>query len=89
LADFVLGKDVLLTCFAIQILRATLLKPLDATSPLTLRPRLSTTTSPTGGARLTGHEDEDEEREADVDRDVRYCTVTSGSEFSGVKSTQS
>jgi cytochrome oxidase Cu insertion factor (SCO1/SenC/PrrC family) len=70
-------------CFAdysfLQIPRATLLRPLDATSPLTPRRRSSTTTFPTGGARSTGHEDEDEEREVDVDRDVRYCTLTSDS----------
>jgi hypothetical protein len=34
------------------------------------------TTSRIGGARSTGHEDEECE-EADVDRDVRYCTLTS------------
>jgi len=57
--------------FIAQILRATLLRPLDATSPLMRPPRSSTTTSPTGGVRLTGHED----CRADVYGYVRYCTL--------------
>jgi protein SCO1/2 len=40
-----------------QILRAISLKPLDATSPSTRLPRSSTTTSPTGGVKSTGHEE--------------------------------
>lgn len=54
-----------------QIPRATLSRPLDATSPLTRLPRSSTTTSPTGGVRSTGHE----RRRADVDEYVRYCIL--------------
>jgi cytochrome oxidase Cu insertion factor (SCO1/SenC/PrrC family) len=57
--------------FIAQILRATSLRPLDATSLLMRLPRLSTTTSPTGGVRLTGHED----CRADVYGYVRYCIL--------------
>ena len=42
--------------FYSQILRATLSRPSDATSPSTRRRRSLTITSPTGGARSTGHD---------------------------------
>jgi cytochrome oxidase Cu insertion factor (SCO1/SenC/PrrC family) len=57
--------------FDAQILRATLLRPLDVTSQSMPLRRSSTITSPTGGARLTGHE----ECTADVDEYVRYCKL--------------
>lgn len=56
-----------------QTPKVTLSRPLDVTSRLTLLRRSSTTTSQTGGARLTGHR----EHEPDVNLDVRYCTLTS------------
>jgi len=65
------GDEGCLADFITQILRATLLRPLDATSQ-SMRPRRSSTiTSPTGGVRSTGHE----ECRADVDESVRYCTL--------------
>ena len=54
-----------------QILRVTLSRPLDVTSPLMRLPRSLTTTSPTGGVRSTGHE----RRKADVYGYVRYCIL--------------
>jgi hypothetical protein len=57
--------------FITQILRATLSRPLDATSLLMRLPRLSTTTYLTGGVRLTGHE----RCRADVYGYVRYCIL--------------
>jgi len=57
--------------FDVQIPRATLLRPLDVTSLSMRLPRSSMITSPTGGARSTGHE----ECRADVNEYVRYCTL--------------
>jgi cytochrome oxidase Cu insertion factor (SCO1/SenC/PrrC family) len=57
----------------IQILRATLSRPLDATSPLKRLRRSSTITSPTGGERSTGHE----MCAVDVNRDVRLLYTNS------------
>ena len=60
---------------ALQIPRVTSLRPSDAISPSMRLQRSSTTTFPTGGARLTGHEG----FQHDVNRHVRYCTLTSNS----------
>jgi cytochrome oxidase Cu insertion factor (SCO1/SenC/PrrC family) len=57
----------------IQILRATLSRPSDATSPLRLLRRSSTITFPTGGERSTGHEI----FAIDVNRDVRLLYTNS------------
>jgi hypothetical protein len=57
--------------FIAQILRVTLLRPLDATLLLMLLPRSSTTTSLTGGVRSTGHE----RYTADMYGYVRYCIL--------------
>jgi cytochrome oxidase Cu insertion factor (SCO1/SenC/PrrC family) len=57
----------------IQILRATLLRPLDATSRLRLPRRSSTIISLTGGERSTDHE----RRAIDVNRDVRLLYTNS------------
>jgi cytochrome oxidase Cu insertion factor (SCO1/SenC/PrrC family) len=57
----------------IQIPRATLLRLSDATSLLRLPRRSLTTTSLTGGERLTGHEI----RATDVNRDVRLLYTNS------------
>ena len=65
------GNSNTMADFITQILRATLSRPLAATSLLMLLPRSSTTTSPTGRARSTGHED----CRTDVDDYVRYCNT--------------